>query len=70
MNMWNRDFVHEHYPTQLRDLLVAGRDGALSVRSAPRPEVMGQPVVIDNCDFGWVAVWASEMGDGETRKAC
>jgi hypothetical protein len=66
MNMWNRDFVHEHYPAQLRDLVVAGRDGALSVRSAPRPEVLGQPVVIDNCDFGWVAVWASEMGDRET----
>jgi hypothetical protein len=68
MNMWNRDFVREHYPPQVRDLLVAGRDGTLSVRSTPPREVMGQRVVADSCDFGWVTAWASEMGDGETLR--
>lgn len=27
---------------------------------------MGQPVVSDTCDFGWVAAWTSEMGDTAT----
>ncbi len=66
MNMWNRDFVRANYPRQVRDLLVPGKDGALSVRSAPVMEVMGQRVVTDTCDFGWVAAWASEMGDTAT----
>jgi hypothetical protein len=66
MNMWNRDFVHGHYPGQVRDWLMPGRDGALSVRSSARPEVMGQKVVNDDSDFGWAATWASEMGDADT----
>jgi hypothetical protein len=69
MNMWNRDFVHRHYPRQVADFLVPGDDGTLSVRSAPVREVMGQPVVVDNCDTGWVAAWASEMGDRDTLDA-
>ena len=68
MNTWNRDFVHEHYPRQVADFLVPGPDGTLSVRSAPAREVMGQPVVTDTCDFGWVAAWASEMGDAATLR--
>lgn len=66
MNTWNRDFVREHYPRQVADFLVPGPDGTHSVRSAPAREVMGQPVVTDTCDTGWVAAWASEMGDRDT----
>lgn len=66
MNMWNRDFVHAHYPQQIRDWLVQGKDGSLSVRSAERPLIMGQKVVNDDSDFGWAATWASEMGDHGT----
>lgn len=29
---------------------------------------MGQQVIRDNCDFGWVAAWASEMGDEATLR--
>ena len=29
---------------------------------------MGQTIVSDDCDFGWVAAWASEMGDAETLR--
>lgn len=66
MNSWNRDFVHEHYPHQVAAFLVPGPDGTLSVRSAPAMQVMGQQVVTDTCDTGWVAAWAAEMGDRET----
>jgi hypothetical protein len=66
MNTWNRDFVREHYPHQVADFLVPGPDGTFSVRSAPARQVMGQPVVTDTCDTGWVAAWASEMGDRTT----
>ena len=66
MNTWNRDFVREHYPRQVAAFLVDGPDGTLSVRSAPARNVMGQAVVTDTCDTGWVAAWASEMGDRAT----
>lgn len=66
MNMWNRDFVHEHYPRQVKDFLVNSGDEGLSVPSAPAREVMGQRIVSDTCDFGWVCAWASEMGDETT----
>ena len=63
MNMWNRDFVRAHYPAQVKDLISEGPGGTLLVRSPPRPEVMGEKVISDDCDFGWMTVWASEMGD-------
>jgi hypothetical protein len=66
MNTWNHDFVHHHYPRQVADFLVPGPDGTISVRSVPARAVMGQSVVADTCDFGWVAAWASEMGDRAT----
>ena len=66
MNMWNREFVHANYPRQVKDFLIAGSHGTLSVPSAPIREVMGQPLITDTCDFGWTAVWAAEMGDQDT----
>ena len=66
MNTWNRDFVRENYPRQVAEFLVPGPDGTLSVRSAPARNVMGQAVITDTCDTGWVAAWASEMGDRAT----
>lgn len=66
MNMWNRDFVHEHYPRQVGELVTPGVDGTFSVVSPQRPQVMGQTIVADDCDFGWVTAWASEMGDSDT----
>jgi len=66
MNMWNRDFVHTNYPRQVAQFLAAGPDGTFSVPSAPARMVMGQPVISDTCDFGWVTAWASEMGDETT----
>ncbi|MCO5553481.1 hypothetical protein L7F22_007003 [Adiantum nelumboides] len=66
MNTWNGDFVRRHYRRQVADFLEPGPDGTFSVPSAPARRVMGHPIVSDTCDFGWVAAWASEMGDRET----
>ncbi len=66
MNTWNREFVHENYPRQVADFLVPGPDGTISVRSTPVMNVMGNTVVNDTCDLGWVAAWAAEMGDHDT----
>ncbi|WP_439814239.1 hypothetical protein [Zavarzinia sp. CC-PAN008] len=66
MNMWNRDFVRAHYPRQLEDLVIRKADGTVTIEPPERPLVMGQTVVSDDCDFGWIAAWASEMGDEET----
>lgn len=68
MNMWNRDFVRAHYPRQIDELVTRGPDDTLSVRPPARPDVMGQRIVSDDCDFGWVAAWVSEMGDEQTLK--
>ncbi|MDS7595440.1 hypothetical protein [Agrobacterium tumefaciens] len=66
MNMWNRDFVTENYPHQIKDYLIKYDDGLRSIRSTPRPSIRGETVVNDDSDFGWVTTWASEMGDEET----
>jgi hypothetical protein len=66
MNMWNREFVRAHYPEQVKDLLIDGPDGTKSVRAAPKIEIMEQKLISDSCDFGWVAAWASEIGDAAT----
>jgi len=66
MNMWNRDFVHANYPRQVGELVTRGIDGTLSVVPPARTEVMGERIVSDDCDFGWVAAWVSEMGDEAT----
>lgn len=66
MNMWNREFVHANYPKQVKDFVRSGPGGTLFVPSNPPREVMGQLVVSDTCDFGWMAAWASEMGDTPT----
>ena len=66
MNAWNRDYVRANYPRQIADLLVPGPDGTLSTIATPPLEINGRKSMNDSCDFGWVAVWASEMGDADT----
>lgn len=66
MNSWNREFVHNHYPRQISKYVVPDSNGALQL--VPTPPVLhnGKPIERDTNDFGWVAVWASEMGDQAT----
>lgn len=69
MNMWNRDFVRRHYRGQLADLLIPGEDGAVAVKLTPSHSRDGLTLDYDTGDFGFVAMWASEMGDAETLAA-
>ncbi|MGE2817450.1 hypothetical protein ACQI5H_20235 [Mycobacterium heidelbergense] len=66
MNMWNREFVHANYTRQITDLVQPQDDGTLFVRPSPKT-MMGKPVDLGVADHGWVAAWASEMGDANTR---
>lgn len=67
MNMWNRDFVRENYPRQITDYLVSGPDGTLSVAPRRPSPSIGEINPETSGDFGWLAAWASEMGDDRTR---
>lgn len=67
MNMWNRDFVREHYPAQLRMHLQTTPAGTLAVRPEESQETNGETMTGEaDVSFGWLAAWASEMGDAET----
>lgn len=63
MNMWNRELVRQAYPRQADDLIEDRLDGTMTLRIPDRPDVMGQKIVSDDCDFGWAAAWTSELGD-------
>ncbi|MEW5809724.1 MAG: hypothetical protein AB1925_09735 [Actinomycetota bacterium] len=65
MNMWNREFVRANYPRQIKDFVLDLADGLKTIVDVPPGQIMGQTVENDTCDFGWVATWASEMGDHE-----
>jgi hypothetical protein len=66
MNMWNRTFVHANYARQIADLIEPLDDGTIFVHPTPKT-FMGMAVDFGTADHGWVAAWASEMGDEGTR---
>jgi hypothetical protein len=66
MNMWNRDYVHEHYPRQIKDIIKKEDGGTIDIVAPAPREVMGQPLEYDWANLGWASTWASEMGDEET----
>jgi hypothetical protein len=68
MNMWNPELVRANYPEQIKALLVPGPDGTISVNPGQPFAIGDHRVVGDACDLGWVAAWASEMGDESARE--
>lgn len=66
MNMWNRDFIRANYQRQLAALLIPGPDGMLGVKLSDPPSHNGLTLDYDAGDLGFVAAWASEMGDRAT----
>jgi hypothetical protein len=69
MHAWNPEFVKQHYPAQRDKWLTRGSDGAFSVNleSARPPGMESAPAMpIMTYGFGWMAVWAAEVGDAET----
>ena len=63
MHAWNPDLVKSKYPAQRDKWIVQGHDGAVSVRF---PENGSDR--FDWFGFGWMAVWASEVGDIATAE--
>lgn len=58
-NTWNHEFVREHWE-RVRDVhLARGADGLMACHTP------SELFPNDSCDFGWLATWASEMGDRE-----
>lgn len=66
MHMWNRDFVRDHYSQQVKAFLQPQPDGTIAVKPSSH-EFNGRSMPYKNSDLGWVATWASEVGDTQTR---
>ena len=64
MNAWNSGFVRENYAKQRDSWLTTSESGTLFVK-LPRLLRADTPSDVLG-DFGWLAAWASEMGDDET----
>ena len=76
MNAWNREQVRARYPQQVAEWTVRGRDGLVSLRSPLEVHPPRQAAPADRAapprpfpwrtpDFGYLAMWVSEMGDTE-----
>ncbi len=63
LNMGKRDFVHDHYPRQIRDLLKPPRRRAVDQHHAAPACDRPALYVTDDCDFGWVTAWVSRGWD-------
>lgn len=65
MHAWNPGLVGQLYPAQMARWSVEGPDGTLWIKPTV-PLETNQPPHTSARDFGWAAVCASEVGDGET----
>jgi hypothetical protein len=61
MHAWHPEFVKEHYPAQRDKYLVRGKDGTISIQFHHKELLIPYA-------FGWMAIWASEVGDTETAE--
>ena len=59
-NTWNSDFVRDFWGQVRDEHVLRGPDGTMSCQ-IPGPQEYDN----DTCDFGWLAICASEMGDEE-----
>lgn len=63
MHAWNPDMVEQYYPKQIARWSLEGPDGSLAIQPG---NPSGRPELVTAHNFGWAAVCASEVGDGET----
>ncbi|KAL4810715.1 hypothetical protein BDV18DRAFT_874 [Aspergillus unguis] len=68
MNAWNNDLVKKTYENRLGSLISHREDGSLSVNI---PNIQSMPTnqmrIASGGIWGWIAAWAAEMGDDETK---
>jgi hypothetical protein len=63
MNTWQPDLVRDVYERVSDRWLVRSPTGTVSVPDEEFPGMENPPVGADSGGFGWMAAWASEMGD-------
>ncbi len=65
MHAWNPDFIKQYYPRQMARWSKPGPEGSLWIR----PQTIFEPdlqYLMSARDFGWGAIYASEVGDTDT----
>lgn len=67
MNAWNSDFIGQHYEKMRDRHRKVYEDGTMALNLLPLDHFPDnrKRVVLDG-EFGWLPVWASEMGDEQT----
>ena len=68
MHAWNPEFVKKHYPGQMKRWIEQGPDETLWVMPDTRLKKDGTRLFSSARDFGWAAVFASEVGDEATLR--
>ncbi|KAL4780656.1 hypothetical protein BJX76DRAFT_350791 [Aspergillus varians] len=68
MNAWNHELVQETYDKRIECLVHPRLDGTLSVSTGPIELLPKNALYLASGGiWGWIPVWAAEMGDDETR---
>ncbi|KAL4973833.1 hypothetical protein BDW66DRAFT_168308 [Aspergillus desertorum] len=68
MNAWNHEFVQRVYNDRISKSVIPQADGTLSVVTGGienRP--LNRRLIGSGGAFGWIAAWAAEMGDEDTK---
>ncbi|KAL4820399.1 hypothetical protein BDW67DRAFT_192420 [Aspergillus spinulosporus] len=68
MNAWNHELVQRVYNERVGESVVTQEDGTLSVPTGGiEHSPLNQLLIGSGGLFGWIAAWAAEMGDDDTK---
>jgi cytochrome oxidase Cu insertion factor (SCO1/SenC/PrrC family) len=68
MNAWNHELVQRVYNERISEFVVAQEDGMLSVVTGGiEHSPLNRRLIGSGGLFGWIAAWAAEMGDENTK---
>ncbi|KAL4767707.1 hypothetical protein BDW60DRAFT_220307 [Aspergillus nidulans var. acristatus] len=68
MNAWNHELVQRVYNERISEFVVAQEDGTLSVDTGGiEHSPLNRRLIGSGGLFGWIAAWAAEMGDENTK---
>ncbi|KAL4911117.1 hypothetical protein BDW74DRAFT_142473 [Aspergillus multicolor] len=68
MNAWNHDLVQKVYNDRINESVIPQDDGTLSVVTGGiEDDPLNRRLIGSGGVFGWIAAWAAEMGDDDTK---